>query len=447
MSGRVWRALVGLVLISLVAACVDVTVAPTPPPGMSSSPVGSAALPSPNLTPVPPGATATIEADLRAQIDAVTSAMPAIRQLSATRDVPYQFITRDQFSQDLVDLNNQETSPEVQAAQERLLKRLGLLPPDADLQALLLQLYTAQVAAYYRPDTKTFYIIARDQPFGPTDEVTVAHEYTHALQDMHFDLEGSRIADPSEGDAALAQLAVIEGDATLASQIWMLQNLTLDQMLQMLNESLGEVDMQQLASMPPILRRELEFPYTDGLTFVSDLYCGQPSCLGTGDWQPIDDALVTPPASTEQILHPAKYGVDQPVPVDLPDLSSKLGAGWSRTLTQTLGELDIQVLMAGAEAPAEVLPGLPVAWPHSDAAAGWGGDRLAMYEGPNSAWLIDWQTAWDTPTDAQEFFARVNVVKSLFQGVTEDAIQSKIVRMVIASDSSLLPVGGLAASQ
>jgi hypothetical protein len=434
MAARAWRALVGLVLISLVAACVDVTVVPSRSPGATTAP------PATTATPV-------ASPDLAAQIDAVTSAMPAIRQLTATREVPYEFISRDQFTQDIAELNSKDTPPEVQAAQERLLKRLGLLPPDADLQALLVELYSGQVAAFYRPDTKTFYIIQRDQPFGPTDEVTVAHEYTHALQDMHFDLAANTIADPSEGDAALAQLAVIEGDATLASQIWMIQNLSLDQMLQMLNESLGEVDMQQLASMPPILRRELEFPYTDGLTFISDLFCGQPSCLGTGDWQPIDDALVTPPASTEQILHPEKYGVDQPVPIELPDLTGALGDGWSRKLTQTLGELDIQVLVAGDEAPTETLPGLPVTWPHSDAAAGWGGDRLAMYEGSNDAWLIDWQTAWDTPTDAQEFFARVNVVKALFQGVTEDAIQSKTVHMAIASDSSLLQASGLAAAQ
>ena len=31
-----------------------------------------------------------------------------------------------------------------------------------------------------------------------------------------------------------------------------------------------------------------------------------------------------------------------------------------------------------------------------DAAAGWGGDRIAVLEGPDEAWAIAWQTAWDT---------------------------------------------------
>ena len=34
------------------------------------------------------------------------------------------------------------------------------------------------------------------------DKVFVAHEYTHALQDQHFDLEANRINDLTEGDAA-----------------------------------------------------------------------------------------------------------------------------------------------------------------------------------------------------------------------------------------------------
>ena len=423
--------LVGLVLVSLVAACVDVTVVPTPPPGSSPAAASSSAAPSASASTGPPGPSATLSADLVAQIDAVTNVMPAIRQLSATRDVPYEFISRDQFSQDLVDLNNQDTPPEEQAAEERALERLGLLPPDADLEALLMQLYTAEVAAYYRPDTKSFYIIERNAPFGPLDKVTVAHEYTHALQDMHFDLEGSRIADPSEGDAALAQLAIIEGDAVLASQMWMIQGLTSNELLQLLGDSLSSIDQDQLATMPLILRRELEFPYTEGFLTVSQLQAD-------GGWDAVDAALESPPPSTEQILHPEKLGVDQPVVIDLPDLSVALGADWSQTYTQTFGELGLQVFVAGGEAP-NTLPGLPAAWPHQEAAAGWGGDRLAMYEGPDGAWAIDWQTAWDTPADATEFSSRAQELQSTLQGAAEISSGEQTVTLFVASDA-----GGLA---
>ena len=89
-----------------------------------------------------------------------------------------------------------------------MLKRLGLLPADADLDALASSSCTAaRSLAYYQPDDGHFYIIQRDQPFGPSDKIVVAHEYTHALQDQHFDLEDNRIKDPTQGDAALGQLA------------------------------------------------------------------------------------------------------------------------------------------------------------------------------------------------------------------------------------------------
>ena len=39
----------------------------------------------------------------------------------------------------------------------------------------------------------------------------------------------------------------------------------------------------------------------------------------------------------------------------------------------------------------------------SDAAAGWGGDRLAVMNGPDGAWAVAWKTAWDTAADAAAF--------------------------------------------
>jgi hypothetical protein len=161
-----------------------------------------------------------VPSDIAAQIDEVISEVPPIRELEPERDVPYEFITRDKFKDDLRELLAQETDPAQFAAEELLLKRLGLLPLELDLQAALDELYGSGVAAFYRPDTGRFYVIERDAPFGPIDRVTVAHEYTHALQDQHYDLEGTRITDPAEGDAALAQLAVIEGDATVVMFDW-----------------------------------------------------------------------------------------------------------------------------------------------------------------------------------------------------------------------------------
>ena len=91
------------------------------------------------------------------------------------------------------------------------------------------------------------------------------------------------------------------------------------------------------------------------------------------------------------------------------------------------------------------MPGLPVAWPHQEVAAGWGGDRLNMYDDASTgAWLIDWHTAWDTQADADEFSARMTELQSTFQGTLELIPGPQTVRFVLASDQSLfqsLPSG------
>ena len=110
-----------------------------------------------------------------------------------------------------------------------------------------------------------------------------------------------------------------------------------------------------------------------------------------------------------------------------------------------MGELNIQVLATGGEKPPIDVPGLPAQWPHAEVAAGWGGDRLNMYEDAASgAWLIDWQTAWDTAQDATEFSTRMTELESTFGGSTRLINGPQTVRVVIASDPSLflaLPSG------
>jgi hypothetical protein len=405
-----------LAVLGLAIGCVS----PTPTPSPSTQPT---ATPAP--TPEP-------SADVAAKIDAVIAGVPALRELQPTREVPFEFITREQFQSDLVALNDAEVPVEVRAAEERLLKRLGLLPADANLEALVLELYGAQVLAYYQPEDGHFYIISRNQPFGATDKIVVAHEYTHALQDQHFDLKDNTISDPTQGDAQLAQLAVIEGDATLTSQLWATDNLGLGDMLQLLLDGITGLDQASLEGIPLVLRRQLEFPYTEGMQFVTALH-------DRGGFDAVDQAIQTPPASTEQILHPEKYAASEaPVDVYPPDLLGNLGDGWHSVYEQTLGELGIQILAVGSDQPPVDIPGLPVEWPHSEVAAGWGGDRLRMYESETGQWLIAWQTAWDTQADADEFATRLAALRDTFAGPMRVDTNRDRVLARVASDQQLL---------
>ena len=94
-------------------------------------------------------------------------------------------------------------------------------------------------------------------------------------------------------------------------------------------------------------------------------------------------------------------------------------AGNPASFTQTLGELETGIWLADGQGGGSAGLGLPVPLPNAEAAAGWGGDRLVSLEGPNGAWAIVWQTAWDTATDADEFDTTADSVMADLPGAHE----------------------------
>ena len=137
--------------------------------------------------------------------------------------------------------------------------------------------------------------------------------------------------------------------------------------------------------MPAFLRESLLFPYTAGLSFVQWLQA-------SGGWDAVDGAFREPPASTEQVLHPEKYAAHE-APVDGhaaggPRRRSSGRAGRSG-LEDTLGEFQLKVWLdqvaAGSGGPSA-----------DAAAAGWGGDRVVLLDGPERRPGDRPKTAWDT---------------------------------------------------
>jgi hypothetical protein len=200
-----------------------------------------------------------------------------------------------------------------------------------------------------------------------------------------------------EGDRAIARLSLIEGDATLVMSLWQIDNLSQAEIMQLLGESLDPEATRILQEMPAALRETLLFPYTRGLTFTQGVQA-------TGGWEAVNEAFANPPASTEQVLHPEKYRAHEaPVKVDLPDdLATRLGKGWTVGLEDTLGEFQLSLWLsdAGGGTLADA----------NQAAAGWGGDRTAILDGPNGASAVVIATEWDSTADASEFAAQARAV-------------------------------------
>jgi len=135
---------------------------------------------------------------------------------------------------------------------------------------------------------------------------------------------------------------------------------------------------------PPVFRETMLFGYLKGMVFVLHL-------TNEGEWASVDRAFKNPPVSTEQILHPEKYlnDVDAPVAIDLPELSDVVGDDWNELGRNVLGELQISILLRKHWGPR--------------AAAGWDGDRYAVFRGPDGQLGLVWFTTWDTAEDANEF--------------------------------------------
>jgi hypothetical protein len=376
-------------LSTLVAALVLVAVACGPAtPSPTVRPTGTAA-PSAAATPAGPTASPTPAPDPAIVYKTIEEQVVAIRGIQPTKPVDPQIQDEAELKVRLEKSFNEDNPPELIAANERLLKAMGMFPEDASLSELYLELLGGTVLGTYRPEDDQLYVVVRTGTLGPLERVTFAHEYTHALQDQKFDLESFKLGEVGEGDRGLGRLSLIEGDATLVMSLWLQQNLTPSEQVEFVRASLDPAAVAILEKMPPILRESLGFPYDAGFRLVLGIHA-------EGGWPAVDAAFLRPPASSEQVMHPEKYAANEaPLVVDIPDdIATKMGAGWTVGLEDAFGEFQLGVWLRGA---------LGRVVPANAAAAGWGGDRVVVLNGPNGAWAIALMTEWDTPADATEF--------------------------------------------
>src|SRR5439155_21659822 len=78
---------------------------------------------------------------------------------------------------------------------------------------------------------------------------------------------------------------------------------------------------------------------------------------------------------------------DGPMAIDLGALNP--GAGWTELGRNVLGEMQLTVLLRRHGG--------------KSAAAGWDGDRYAVFEGPQDRLGLVWLSTWDSEDDAREF--------------------------------------------
>jgi hypothetical protein len=266
---------------------------------------------------------------------------------------------------------------------------LGLWPAGRDLAHEFVAVYSEEVVGLYLPTTQTLYLV--QDPHSPWSvrvssallrrdlerELILSHELVHFLQHQAF--PALMDADPfwkSQDDVTSALQAALEGDALHYG----FASLEIDPpAADDLREALEKEDRQRrhgaLAEAPALLRLTVAFPYAYG--YGLSLREGR-------------ELLASPPASTEQVLHPDKR--HEPFQaIDLSALRAALPEGCRERYQDTLGELGLSVLLRDLGASDH-----PQAW------EGWDGDRWVAAECGGRRELV-WLTTWDSEQDAAEF--------------------------------------------
>jgi tetratricopeptide (TPR) repeat protein len=334
-----------------------------------------------------------------AAVEEIEADLAETRELTPTEEVPFHPLTSEDLERYLKDSVDSEAREAIEI-DDSVLTLLGIIGQEVDLETLLTDLYAEQVAGFYDPEEKAFYLVEEGEQ-SAKDQMVIAHEYVHALQDQHFGLE-ELDREHLDSDQRQAFEALVEGDATLGMLLYASEHIALFDLLGAISSASG-LESEVLESSPDFIQEIEMFPYEGGLGFVTALY-------DSGGWEAVNEAYDNPPQSTEQILHPERYREeDRPETVDVPELAP--GSDWQVLDSDVMGELALGLALAEHMAPGAA----------SVAAEGWGGDRYALLEqATTGAQVLLMHTYWDDQDEADEFWALYQVYADHRAGYEEE---------------------------
>jgi hypothetical protein len=396
----------GAVAMAAVAAAAPGTTPAAPPGGAAAVRAGSGAAGSAagsgSDAGSGAGSGAAVDAGdwtraVLARTDRIARVVSRLRRLPRRRRIAREVVSVDELRRRLAAETRGGDDAGAVTAEALAVKRWGLIPAGADYGQLMVDVLTEQIAGYYDRDARKLFIAARATGDDSWADMLLAHEIDHALCDQHFDLRRLFHLPADQGDALAARRALVEGDGVaLMVEVLLAERgkaapwsdpeaaLTLEHALEADGPAGG-----QLGAAPLWVREQLMFPYRAGLGFVAAIRRHHA-------WDRVDRVYRRPPRSTEQILHPAAYDADErPIPVT--DRTPNVLSGWRTVYQDVWGEEGWMTFLR-----AHGVDGVAAA----TAAAGWGGDRVAVYarpddDAPDHAVGVA-LTVWDTEVDARE---------------------------------------------
>ncbi len=380
---------------------------------------------------------------LIAELDFWEVTTSRLRAISVEKDGRTRTIlTRSEFKEQLEQQRDEfetELTPEekaeqdtIQEASNRMLKALGLIDGESDLVEELDLLAESAIGGFFDPELRELSVIIdeREGSFEAGDFLVFVHEYLHLLQDIAFDSFDVR-ADAEGDDESLAITAFPEGEAEFFSQLLVLQFRGEQYLLSAFEDVPDEVDGSGFdpdLDVSYYLQQSFAFPYLVGVDFFGQMilrhtpypleigapYANQDEVAANfAAWsEKLNEIHYRLPKTTEQVMHPLKYQVNEPaIEVDLPATADLLEKGWTELWRSEQGEGGLKILLDAvrAEAISEGASNLRATLRAVQATSGWGGDELIAIESECGEFASVNLIEWDDPeSDVVQFADEFN---------------------------------------
>jgi len=356
------------------------------------------------------------ESELDAVVARSMARVEQVRQFEFEETVPVEVISREEHIEQTI---NQSTNTTTAQRLHQNVKYEALFMVNESANAIRNQKQNrAAYRGYYNPAAGEIKIISGNTTTPKMDEIVLSQELFHALQDQRFNL--SAVSNSTTLEKRSATNGIVEGDANYVDYRYQERcenewNGTC--IMPEGPESGSNADVDLHIGLYQITLQ----PYGDGPEFVRDIHQSE-------GWDAVNAVYENPPASTEQTIHPEKYGEDEPSPVPIEDTSDDrwrpldINASINYAVFGEAGlfvalwypgyesQLSTQIIPyrdhvnIGADGVLDEFD--PYGYDHTYT-AGWDGDKLVPYVTDESAETNEtgyvYKTVWDSPDDAEEF--------------------------------------------
>lgn len=321
-------------------------------------------------------------------VNEVAEALETVRGLKFTEHIQVYLINTS-WAIETWAPKNHTISPE-QIYKEMVFKLTFLIPYNMSLA----RLQTSWVGMFLAGAAGTALFINTDylNPYDRDVRGVLAHELTHILQYLHFN-----ISYPNTTDSLQALMALIEGDADFTRNLYCIKTALCNPKT---SSGLYLGDMYIALNL---------FPYIFGMPLVEKLYR-----YGGNSWVLVNAAYGRAPKSTLMVMKPDLYldyllkGVDVEVEVVIANASG------GYVYSDRLGAYYIMLVLAKFSDLGKAM----------DIAFNWRGDLILLYNlttPERNQWRALWNTTWSSPRYAQIFYRNLTVyLRSIGELAVED---------------------------